>query len=70
LRPVVAGDLHHLNGYRHSTTIRAGAVGSRALHPLRGVAPRPSLYTFGIRPLSGGPRIPPHPQPRRFACLL
>ena len=28
------------------------------------------IYTFGIRPLLGGPRIPPYPLPRRFACFL
>ena len=28
------------------------------------------LYTFGVRPLTGGPSIPRYPLPRRLACLL
>jgi Domain of unknown function (DUF4395) len=28
------------------------------------------LYTFAVRPLTGGPSIPPYPVPRRVACLL
>ena len=28
------------------------------------------LYTFGFRHLSGGPRLPKYPFPRRFACLM
>lgn len=28
------------------------------------------IYTFGVRPLTGGPWLPPYPLPRRFACLL
>jgi len=28
------------------------------------------LYTHGIRYVTGGPRLPRYPLPRRFACLL
>ena len=28
------------------------------------------LYDTALRPLLGGPRVPPSPPPRRFACQL
>src|SRR6185503_4123053 len=28
------------------------------------------LYTYGFRHLVHGPRLPPYPLPRRFACLI
>lgn len=28
------------------------------------------FYTYGFRRLSGGPRLPRYPLPRRFACLM
>ena len=28
------------------------------------------LYDFSVRPLLGGPEVPPSPAPRRFACQL
>jgi hypothetical protein len=28
------------------------------------------MYTYGVRPLTGGPVLPRYPLPRQFACLL